>query len=127
MIDPTCRDRLEKELRSNFSRKVADLGEAVLMPGLVNAHCHLDYTHMAGQFTPPRHFSDWLKLITSTKAGWNVSEYKASWLTGARMLLQSGTTTVGDIEAVPELLPAVWEATPPRPTPLAAGSDPPDK
>ena len=103
-----------RELRSNFSRQVADLGEAVLMPGLINAHCHLDYTHMAGQFTPPRNFTDWLKLITSTKAGWNVSEYKASWLTGARMLLQSGTTTVGDIEAVPELLPAIWEATPLR-------------
>ena len=24
------------------------------MPGLVNAHCHLDYTDMAGQFPPPK-------------------------------------------------------------------------
>jgi cytosine/adenosine deaminase-related metal-dependent hydrolase len=30
------------------------------------------------------------------------------------MLLQSGTTTVADIEAVPELLPEVWQATPLR-------------
>jgi len=103
-----------RELRSNVSRQVVDLGESVLMPGLVNAHCHLDYTHMAGQFTPPKHFTDWLKLITSTKAGWNISEYNGSWLTGAQMLLQSGTTTVADIEAIPELVPAVWEATPLR-------------
>jgi aminodeoxyfutalosine deaminase len=103
-----------RELRSNLSRQVVDLGDAILMPGLVNAHCHLDYTLMAGQFTPPKQFTDWLKLITSTKAGWDVSEYSASWLAGARMLVQSGTTTVGDIEAVPELLPAVWEATPLR-------------
>ncbi len=25
-----------------------DLGEVILMPGLINAHCHLDYTMMRG-------------------------------------------------------------------------------
>ena len=31
-----------------------------------------------------------------------------SWLNGARMLVRTGTTSVADIEAVPELLPEVW-------------------
>src|ERR1035438_6989825 len=31
-------------LSANRRCKTVDLGEAVLMPGLVNAHCHLDYT-----------------------------------------------------------------------------------
>jgi cytosine/adenosine deaminase-related metal-dependent hydrolase len=84
------------------------------MPGLVNAHCHLDYTHMAGQFPPPKTFTDWIKLITTTKAEWSYTEFAESWLAGARMLLRTGTTTVGDIETVPELLPEVWEATPLR-------------
>jgi len=84
------------------------------MPGLVNAHCHLDYTDMAGQFQPPKVFSDWLKLITETKAGWTYSDYAASWLKGARMLVRTGTTSVADIEAVPELLPEVWGGTPLR-------------
>jgi len=84
------------------------------MPGLINAHCHLDYTHMAGQFEPPKVFSDWLKDITSTKAGWTLADYTQSWRAGAEMLLRTGTTTVADIEAVPELLPDVWNATPLR-------------
>src|SRR5689334_2074020 len=100
-----------QDVRSSTSRKVVDLGDSVLLPGLVNAHCHLDYTHMAGEFAPPKRFIDWLKVITSTKAGWNISEYRASWLSGARMLLDTGTTTVGDIEAVPQLLPDVWDFT----------------
>ena len=29
--------------------EIIDLGDAILLPGLVNAHCHLDYTNMAGQ------------------------------------------------------------------------------
>jgi cytosine/adenosine deaminase-related metal-dependent hydrolase len=93
---------------------VVDLGDTAILPGLVNAHCHLDYTSMAGQLPPPAAFTDWLKLITSSKAGWVYSDFAESWLAGAAMLLQTGTTTVGDIEMVPELLPEVWNATPLR-------------
>jgi cytosine/adenosine deaminase-related metal-dependent hydrolase len=91
-----------------------DLGEVILMPGLVNAHCHLDYTDMAGQLLPPKVFSDWLKLITTIKSGWTYSDFALSWLHGAHMLVRSGTTTVADIEAVPQLLPEVWSSTPLR-------------
>jgi cytosine/adenosine deaminase-related metal-dependent hydrolase len=85
-----------------------------LLPGLVDAHCHLDYTNMAGQFPPPKVFSDWLKVITSAKSQWSYSDYAESWLDGAHMLVRTGTTTVADIEAVPELLPEVWDSTPLR-------------
>jgi cytosine/adenosine deaminase-related metal-dependent hydrolase len=88
--------------------KTIDLGDVIALPGLINAHCHLDYTDMAGEFPPPKIFSDWLKLITTAKGHWNKSDYATSWLNGAQMLLRTGTTTVGDIEAVPDLLPEVW-------------------
>lgn len=101
-------------LRSRFVGEVHDLGDVVLLPGLVNAHCHLDYTHMAGLFPPQKSFCDWIKLITTEKAHWTFSDYAAAWIDGAKMLLRSGTTTVADIEAVPELLPDVWTATPLR-------------
>src|SRR5882724_6125319 len=100
-----------KDLATHETGHALDLGEVALLPGLVNAHCHLDYTNMAGQFPPPKLFTDWIKLITTTKAGWGYSEFAESWLAGSKMLLRTGTTTVGDIESVPELLPEVWGAT----------------
>lgn len=93
---------------------VVDLGQMILLPGLVNAHCHLDYTHMAGEIPPQRSFVDWIQMITTCKSGWIYSDFAESWLAGAKMLLNTGTTTVGDIEMVPELLPDVWSATPLR-------------
>jgi cytosine/adenosine deaminase-related metal-dependent hydrolase len=92
---------------------VADLGEVILLPGLVNAHCHLDYTDMAG-LPPQKQFPDWIKGLLALKAGASYTEYAAAWLRGAKMLVRTGTTTVGDIEAVPELLPDVWSSTPLR-------------
>ena len=63
---------------------------------------------------PPKNFTDWIPLITAAKSAWSYSEYAHSWLRGAHMLLRTGTTTVADIEAMPDLLPEVWDATPLR-------------
>jgi cytosine/adenosine deaminase-related metal-dependent hydrolase len=91
-----------------------DLGEVILLPGLVNAHCHLDYTSLAGLWPPTKKFTDWIPRMLAAKAEWSYSDYARSWIEGAKMLLRSGTTTVADIEAAPELLPDVWDSTPLR-------------
>jgi cytosine/adenosine deaminase-related metal-dependent hydrolase len=103
-----------REISSSHRAEVTDLGEMILLPGLVNAHCHLDYTCMAGQIRPTKSFVDWIKLITTSKGGLIFSDFADSWLSGARMLLRTGTTTVADVEMVPELLPDIWTATPLR-------------
>jgi cytosine/adenosine deaminase-related metal-dependent hydrolase len=103
-----------RDLRPHLREKALDLGEVILLPGLVNAHCHLDYTDMAGELAPPKTFLDWIGAITAHKTGWSYSNYARSWLRGAHQLLKTGTTTVADIEAMPDLLPEVWDATPLR-------------
>ena len=102
------------DLRTSNFGEVFDLGESILLPGLVNAHCHLDYTSMAGMIPSARNFPDWVKAILALKSTFTFSDYAESWIIGAKQLLRSGTTTVADIEAVPELLPDVWTTTPLR-------------
>jgi cytosine/adenosine deaminase-related metal-dependent hydrolase len=102
------------DLRPGMAGPVVDLGDVVLMPGLINTHCHLDYTHFAGHLAPPRSFTDWIQGVLALKAGWSFSEYAASWIAGAHQLVRCGCTTVLDIEAVPELLPEAWDSTPLR-------------
>ena len=101
-------------VRRHHSGPVRDLGEMVLLPGLVNAHCHLDYTGMAGMFPHPRSFCEWIKCITTEKSIWTDADFAKSWQEGAAALVRTGTTTVGDIEAVQQLLPAIWQTTPLR-------------
>jgi cytosine/adenosine deaminase-related metal-dependent hydrolase len=107
-VGPFC------EMPASPRSVITDLGEAVLLPGLINAHCHLDYTGMAGQIPFAKNFSDWIKAIIALKAAWGYADFAQSWLKGAAMLLRNGTTTVADIEAVPEMLPEVWSASPLR-------------
>ena len=100
-----------KDLKSEHRRQVVDLGESILLPGFVNCHCHLDYTAMSGQIPPPRRFVDWLQNIVGIRSAWSRAQFAESWIAGARMLEQSGVTSVLNIESVPELLPEVWPAT----------------
>jgi aminodeoxyfutalosine deaminase len=121
-----------RELRAHFGGGACDLGESVMLPGLINAHAHLDYTGMVGRLKPPREFTDWIQGILALKAECSYTDYAESWIRGARMLCRHGTTTVVDIEAVPELLPEVWSATPLRVisclelTGVRSGRDPSD-
>lgn len=103
-----------KALARTSSVDRVDLGDTLVMPGLVNAHCHLDYTHMTGMFPSPKSFTGWIQQMTVAKQTWSDAEFLDSWLAGAAMLLRTGTTTVADIEAIPTLLPHVWRATPLR-------------
>jgi cytosine/adenosine deaminase-related metal-dependent hydrolase len=100
-----------EQLHKTFPRAtVVDLGDVALLPGLINAHCHLEYTDLAGEFLAPRHFSDWLKLIVTAKGIRADADFATAWQRGAQQLLRTGTTTVADIVALPEIQP--------QPTPL---------
>ena len=48
---------------------LVDLGEQALLPGLINAHCHLDYTCLRGKIPPQKSFTDWIRAINAEKVG----------------------------------------------------------
>lgn len=85
-------------------RESTDLGETILMPGLINAHCHLDYSVMRGAILPNRSFSQWIRRINDLKRTLSDNDYLASIADGFERLFSSGTTSVFNIESFPELM-----------------------
>ena len=63
-----------------------DLGDAILMPGLVNAHCHLELTAMRG-FLEDLDFRRWILRLTSAKRAVLTTE---ALLDSARLGLEEG-------------------------------------
>ena len=93
------------EIRAMHAGEGIDLGEQVLMPGLVNAHCHLDYTMMRRAINPQRSFTEWIVRINALKRSLDNYDYRTAIAKGFAELKQWGTTTVANIESFPELLP----------------------
>ncbi|HWL53441.1 MAG TPA: amidohydrolase family protein [Chthoniobacteraceae bacterium] len=91
-----------------------DLGETVLLPGLINAHCHLDYTAMRGKLPPQASFSRWIGEINALKASWSDDDYLASITEGFAELRRYGTSTVVNLAAFPHLLARLPQPFPVR-------------
>ena len=72
-----------------------DFGEAVLMPGLVNAHSHLEYTALRG-FLEDVPFFPWIRALTAAKAALTADDWLWSARLGAIESIAAGTTTLGD-------------------------------
>ena len=69
--------------------------EAVILPGFVNAHSHLEYAAYAG-FGDGLSFAPWIGLHVARKRRLDASDMEALARAGAAECLRAGITTVGD-------------------------------
>lgn len=80
--------------------EVIDLPHTTLLPGLVNAHCHMDLSHLRGQLTFKGSFTDWILELVTLRS--HVTRYAIH--SAAHELVKSGVTTVRDhIGAFPDV------------------------
>src|SRR5207245_1248498 len=91
----------------NSGREVVDLDEQALLPGLINAHCHLDYTCLRGKIPPQKSFAEWIRAINAEKAKLTERDYLASIAEGFVEAQGFGTTTVANLTAFPGLTPQI--------------------
>src|SRR5436190_13755972 len=92
------------EVERRNSGEIVDLGEQALLPGLINAHCHLDYTCLRGKIPPQKSFADWIRAINAEKAKLSGADYLSSITEGFAEAKRFGTTTVANLTAFPELI-----------------------
>ncbi|PYL48654.1 MAG: hypothetical protein DMF40_03995 [Verrucomicrobia bacterium] len=94
----------ESSQLASSNDEIVDLGEHILLPGLINAHCHLDYTCLRGKIAPPQSFADWIRAINAEKAKLSAEDYVVSINQGLAEAKQFGTTAIANLTAFPELI-----------------------
>lgn len=75
---------------------VLDLGNVAIIPGLINAHAHLEFSDLSEPIQPPDPFTGWIRNLI----GYRNSRQKPQAELIADGLIESfkfGTTTVGEI------------------------------
>jgi cytosine/adenosine deaminase-related metal-dependent hydrolase len=93
------------EIKTRNPGEIVDLGEQALLPGLINVHCHLDYTCLRRKIPPQKSFANWIRAINAEKAKLSPKDYLASINEGFAEAKRFGTTTIANLTAFPELIP----------------------
>jgi cytosine/adenosine deaminase-related metal-dependent hydrolase len=89
------------------SETVTDLGRTLILPGLINAHTHMDLAHMAGRVPYPGSFVGWIANLTDARPRDNHDRCRDSIRTAAQAMLATGTVAAGDICARVDCLDAL--------------------
>jgi 5-methylthioadenosine/S-adenosylhomocysteine deaminase len=85
----------ERLLKDSEGAAHLELGNAILLPGLVNAHCHLDYTRLRAVGSGLE-FPDWIVELTRRKLECSPEFFLESARQGAEECLRGGVTTIAD-------------------------------
>ncbi len=76
--------------------RVVQLNNTVLMPGLINVHTHLELPPLLDMIRA-KTFPEWVMNLIKAKRGLNGNDYESAARKNIEMLIQTGTTTVGEI------------------------------
>ena len=88
------------ELNQKFPQaETIHFPNAVILPGLINAHCHLELSLLKGKLPPGPDFAGWVKQLVELRKHWNKNTFKYSMSKGLDEVIKSGTTTLVDISA----------------------------
>lgn len=74
---------------------VTDMGDAILIPGLVDCHCHLEWGLMGG-LVPDAPFGQWLGSFIHRTGGVTPLDRERAARWAAMTALRNGTTTLAD-------------------------------
>ncbi len=75
---------------------IVNLPKAVLLPGLLNIHAHLELPNLL-ESIQAHTFSEWVLNLIQAKKKLSHDDYTSSVIENISTLIQTGTTTVGEI------------------------------
>lgn len=75
--------------------QIEDFGEAIICPGLINLHTHIEYSSLALLETQAS-LIDWIPMLMRHVKSWNAEQFVESATLGARRMLNAGTTCILD-------------------------------
>ena len=86
----------ERIIKKYPGHRVYHIENAVLMPGLINVHTHLELPPLLDTIRA-RAFPDWVMNLIQVKKKLDMMRYTIAAKQNVRSLIRSGTTTVGEI------------------------------
>ncbi|MBT4866935.1 MAG: amidohydrolase family protein [Planctomycetaceae bacterium] len=83
-------------LHDKVDPRATDLGRVAILPGLVNAHTHLEFSDIESPLEPPEPFTDWIRSVVKNRRG-RATNGDDAVRSGLAESIRAGTTLLGEI------------------------------
>ncbi len=93
-----------EELKLQKDEKFFDFPEAIILPGLINAHCHLELGMVRGQLPRGESFPIWANRLRKVLEHIGPEGYREAAKLGIMECLKNGITTIVDVGNTGEAL-----------------------
>src|SRR5262245_3471995 len=84
-------------VRSHAGADLRDLGDAVILPGFVNAHTHVELSWMNGEPPAGGSFMSWLSDLVARRRTVDEAAARAAAAKAVDSMVARGTVAVGDV------------------------------
>lgn len=95
-IEGGCITTMGDQLQPLTGETVLELPHHIVLPGLINAHTHLDLSNTAGPLPVPTTYTEWVNAIIALRREFSAEDLASGMTLATAQLLRGGTTTVGD-------------------------------
>lgn len=75
----------------------AEKFEGILCPGFINAHCHLELSHLRGQIAKETGFVEFAKELMTKRSAFTAEQIEAAIVVAEEEMFRNGIVAVGDI------------------------------
>ncbi len=98
------------EVRAAFPDAPEEQAEGVLVPGLVNAHCHLELSALADAVPGGAGLVPWARRLMKAVVETGQDTRREAAVQAARAAVRLGTAAIGDVGNGLDAAPAIGEA-----------------
>jgi len=89
--------RRKDVVRAHPGVEVRDLGDAAIVPGLINAHTHLELSHLHDPAAQPTTFMAWLQDLVGRRGEATEEAVTSAATAAVETMVSRGTVAVGDV------------------------------
>ncbi len=90
-------EQMQAEVPASETESMREIPDAVIMPGLINSHCHLELGMARGLLPRNEAFPMWVSRLRKSLEGAGPMQYREAVRLGALECLKHGTTTIIDV------------------------------
>lgn len=90
------RDGVVAAIHDRCTPRADDLGNVAIIPGLVNAHTHLEFGHLSSPIAPANPFTKWVRNLVAERRERDANDMRGV-AQGYRECVNAGTRIIGEI------------------------------